>query len=499
MSKVFTICPGLENMGAVKSGGQGSVFKGKRIGELNTAIKILPTPVFLENETDKNYRDFQNEVEKLLKVNEQACSNVVRILSSGITESGSFPFIEMEFIEGPGLEDLLKAPHPPVFTLEEVISVAEQLASALAHCHAADVRHGDIKSNNIKFNQSTGRYVLLDFGMAIMSDEQRRTSLRYAGAIEFMAPEQNEGLIFFQTDIYSYGIVLYELLAGTVPFVLKDKSGTARNKVMLAHMEAALPDVVSQRLKNLPNSWTEGQKESEMNVPSWLTALLVRCLEKNPFDRFENGQALYSHIIEKRTESREINAKAIARLAMLTRENERLKSLVLNYQEKSRLIEQKHEEAVNIRQLEELPMVANDEESAIYFPQQKNSFIKRASVPIVCCSLIAVICFLFFNNHFVKSQSSKLNQEELAKTSRDSVAIIQQFKVKTPKAYFHNNADPRSKRNAYLLRSEQVLTPLKDSNSFVYIEFVNAMNKRSRGWLRIQDLEAVNGYSAPQR
>jgi serine/threonine-protein kinase len=98
----------------------------------------------------------------------------------------------MEFIEGPDLEELLQEPHDPVFTIKETIRLAEQLSNALAHCHKLDIKHGDIKSNNVKFNAHSGNYVLLDFGLAVMSDEQRRTSLRHAGAIEFMAPEQSE-------------------------------------------------------------------------------------------------------------------------------------------------------------------------------------------------------------------------------------------------------------------------------------------------------------------
>ncbi len=66
-----------------------------------------------------------------------------------------------------------------------------------------------------------------------MSDEQRRTSLRHAGAIEFMAPEQNEGQMFFQTDVYSFGVILFELLAGTVPFPLNDKGETARILILI--------------------------------------------------------------------------------------------------------------------------------------------------------------------------------------------------------------------------------------------------------------------------
>src|SRR3954470_24452141 len=165
MAKVFTITEGLENLGALKTGGQGSVYKGKRIGEIITAIKILPTPIHSESAADKNFIAFQSEVQKLKRVNEEANPNVVKILSYGITDSGNFPFIEMEFIEGPDLEELLKPPHAPIFTIKEVLKVADHLSSALAHCHKIEVRHGDIKSNNIKYNVSTGNYVLLDFGL----------------------------------------------------------------------------------------------------------------------------------------------------------------------------------------------------------------------------------------------------------------------------------------------------------------------------------------------
>src|SRR6185436_4783588 len=108
---------------------------------------------------------------------------------------------------------------------------------------------------NVKFNQHTGNYMLLDFGLSVMSDEQRRTSIRYAGAIEFMAPEQNSGETLFETDVYSFGIILFELLAGIVPFPLSNKGEMALNAVMLAHLETLPPDIVALRRQALPDSW----------------------------------------------------------------------------------------------------------------------------------------------------------------------------------------------------------------------------------------------------
>jgi serine/threonine protein kinase len=100
------------------------------MGPILSAIKLMPTPVHSESEDDKNFRSFKNEVTKLQKVNEDPSPNVVKIFSWGITESGSFPFIEMEYIEGPDLCDLLQPPHVKIFELKEVIRLAEQLANA---------------------------------------------------------------------------------------------------------------------------------------------------------------------------------------------------------------------------------------------------------------------------------------------------------------------------------------------------------------------------------
>ncbi|MEO6549494.1 MAG: protein kinase [Ferruginibacter sp.] len=324
MAKIFTITAGLENMGAIKTGGQGSVYKGRRIGEIITAIKILPTPIHSESGDDKNFVSFQNEVEKLKKVNEDANPNVATILNSGITDSGNFPFIEMEYIEGPDLAELVKPPHDIVFTIQECLKVADHLSNALAHCHKADVKHGDLKSNNVKFNVHTGNYVLLDFGLSIMSDEQRRTSLRRAGAIEFMAPEQSEGLLLYETEVYSFGVIMFELLSGIVPFPLKDNGESARNLVMVSHMETMPPNLLSLRQQNLPEWWSKEKKELEMKAPQWLIGMVYKCLEKDPAKRFSNGLELHEYIVQNSMQAAGNIEWGAARIARLELENEAL-------------------------------------------------------------------------------------------------------------------------------------------------------------------------------
>jgi serine/threonine-protein kinase len=506
MARVFTITEGLENMGALKTGGQGSVYKGRRIGEIITAVKLLPTPIHSESPDDKNFRDFQNEVQKLKKVNEQPNPNVVKILSSGITETGNLPFIEMEFIEGPDLEELLKPPRDPVFTIKETIKLAEQLSHALAHCHKVYVKHGDIKSNNVKLNTYTGNYVLLDFGLAVMSDEQRRTSLRHAGAIEFMAPEQNEGQMLFPTDVYSFGIILFELLAGVVPFPLKDKGETARNMVMVAHMETPPPSILSLRKQNLPQSWSDEKKEREMNVPPWLVSMVRKCLEKKPEDRFQNGMELHDYVVLNSTLASGKNEWNAGRVDKLQQENEKLvkekqqlQQLLLQYQDAPGYRGEEIAALKNSLAQKESEVQSLKHKLTIQQQNEQQSGISTSSLIAMLLLMFGLGVFVAYNV-FDKDQPATNSQEE--KPAKPDVQkppqqrkVTGQYKVQAPKAYFHNEPDESTRRGAYMVPSEDVIEALEEKNGFIYTEFTNSKGITSKGWLRKEDLMTLDEWT----
>ena len=541
MAKIFTITEGLENLGALKSGGQGSVYKARKTGEIITAIKILPTPIASESDDDKHFISFQNEVQKLKKVNEVPNPNVVSIIASGITSSGNLPYIEMEYIEGPDLGELLKPPYDPVFTIKETIKVADQLANALAHCHRADIKHGDIKSNNVKFNQHTGNYILLDFGLSVMSDEQRRTSIRYAGAIEFMAPEQSSGETLFETDVYSFGIILFELLAGTVPFPLINKGEMARNAVMLAHMETLPPDVVSLRRQALPGSWSNDKQEREMEIPVWLLSMIYKCLEKDPAKRFKNGCELQEFIhLGTVTEERKkgINASAGETATLQINESiwrKEILKLQTHLAEKEELLKElQYQVDTRDKELYE----------AKYYNSTKPGGVSKPLFFVVLIIALGLAGFAAYNTFYDQDKNIQtgtvVQPDKKLKEPADSTVILTNKPIKKVKgklkknistplqnagnkphkkwvpvadsssrnhdfqsgdeykilhtAYFYDAPDKNSRSDIYLTAGDATLTLLDETNDFRYVIFTNDKGKTTKGWLLKKDFTPVSDY-----
>ncbi|MDE3185052.1 MAG: serine/threonine protein kinase [Bacteroidota bacterium] len=544
MAKIFTIAEGLENLGALKSGGQGSVYKARKTGEIITAIKILPTPIASENDDDKHFISFRNEVQKLKRVNEVPNPNVVSIIASGITSSGNLPFIEMEYIEGPDLGELLQPPYDPVFTVKETLKVTDHLANALAHCHRANIKHGDIKSNNVKFNQRTGNYVLLDFGLSVMSDEQRRTSIRYAGAIEFMAPEQSTGETLTETDVYSYGIILFELLAGNVPFPLTNKGEMARNAVMLAHMEKLPPDIITLRRNALPGNWSADKQQREMEIPVWLLSMIYKCLEKDPAKRFKNGCEL-QEFIQRGTISDE-RKKGIDNLIVQPAKPE-LDEPVL----RKEILALQVALAKNENLVKDLQYVVETRDRELiearrYLAAKRNGVSKSVFflVFIVALGLGGFAAYdKFYNPGKLVETGTTKNVEKKLEATTDAtttpsdapasdkpikktwnrprkksnlpVANANKRSVKNLKpvthhskyhlrqsetyailknAYFYSTPDTSKRTGVYLTPGDADLTLKEESGDFQYAIFIGADGKPIKGWLMKKDLKPETEY-----
>lgn len=293
MNNILDIKNDLEIIGPIKTEGHTSVYKGQRTGNLLSAVRLLPKPVFQGKIGEDQLTYIKLELLKLKRLGESPHENVVTILDTGISKAGSSFYIEMEFISGPDLENLLQIPDRSIFTIKETLSVVEQLSNALDHCHRMKVIHGSIKTSNIKRNSTTGNYVVVNFGSAIMPEQQRPTSLPDSGSLEIIPPEQQAGKLLYQSDIYGFGLILFRLLAGSFPSIAQNNLPA---KSVTLNPARKLPDLLSLRKDNILSSWPNNEKEQEKLVPEWLVNLIYKCLETNPEKRFSNGMQIREYI-----------------------------------------------------------------------------------------------------------------------------------------------------------------------------------------------------------
>jgi serine/threonine-protein kinase len=198
--------------------------------------------------------------------------NVQRLVAEGRLADESAPYLVFEYVDGQILRALLarEAPLP----VDEAVALARQLVDALAYCHAQGVVHRDVKPENILIGPA-GQVKLVDFGIAQLRGARRLTERNLASAVgtpDYMAPEQVRGQGGDErTDVYAVGVVLYELLAGQVPY-----QGDSPLAVM------------SQRVSADPPLLRRARPET----PAGLEAVVFRALRREPAERYQTMAAL---------------------------------------------------------------------------------------------------------------------------------------------------------------------------------------------------------------
>lgn len=246
------------------SGGMGDVYlaQDSRLGR-NVALKLLPDH-FVTNEN--RLHRFRKEARAASALNHP---NIITIHEIGEAETAHY--LVLELIEGETLRDLLRRGRiEPVRALD----IATQTASALAAAHAAGIVHRDIKPENIMLRRD-GYVKVLDFGIAklIEGREKLAASMSFettpglvVGTANYMSPEQAQGLrVDERTDIWSLGVVLFEMVTGQLPFKGKTFSHT-----VVSVLEQQLPSLAHQP-----------------EVPAGLQRILMKALTKNPDERYQ--------------------------------------------------------------------------------------------------------------------------------------------------------------------------------------------------------------------
>ncbi|RYF84505.1 MAG: serine/threonine protein kinase, partial [Chitinophagaceae bacterium] len=347
----------------------------------------------------------------------------------------------------------------------------------------------------VKFNKHTGNYMLIDFGLSAMSDEQRRTSLRHAGAIEFMAPEQSAGQLLFQTDIYGFGIILFELLAGQVPFPLTDSSEASRNLVMVSHMEQQPPDLKELRRRNLPDSWPSEKKEREMQIPEWLLSMIYRCLRKKPDERFANGIELHNYIF---VNSVNVNTRSQFDSPTESAWQQQAEKLL---KEKQGLQQQLAAKDAELQRLRSQPQpVYNGQERVAGQDDYQNPKKNTAWIVAFILTLLVAsgLAYALIQAEKKEPEEKKpvVDNSNTIKTP-DQLVSIGDYRVKAAKTFFHNRPDEATSRTAFLSKND-LITAYQEENGFVYTEFTNSRGQTSKGWLKLNDLMSADEWQRIQ-
>ena len=315
-------------------GGYATVYKVRhnQLGYIR-AIRVL-NEVIARGEEDPKYKNFKKECELLLRLGNGNHPNIVHIYKPLLKDQKAL--VEMDFVDGKDLFHYLEEKHSFI-EYKDVLRLLTDIGSALAYCHEDiykfcmdknkdnlkddpndgskvlldeetkqrlikdyGVIHNDIHSGNI-IRREDGAYVLLDFGLAINGNEIVRSSRRKNGAMEFKAPEKwdNDGILTTQTDIYSFGVVLYEYLTGRVPFLFDKKNSNSTEAEYLlskAHKEQQPQSVFELRKASFEA--THPNESYEQDYPDWMEELIMKCLAKKAEDRFKNGKELYTFVLE---------------------------------------------------------------------------------------------------------------------------------------------------------------------------------------------------------
>lgn len=253
----------LEKLG---EGGMGTIYKARDTKlDRFVALKFLPDQL-TTNQNEK--ARFLQEAKAVAALNHP---NVCVIHE--IQDNYEPPFIVMEYVEGKTLRDLnLTKPH----SLNKVIEYAIQIAAALQEAHSLGIVHRDIKSENIMIN-SKDQIKVMDFGLAKLRGSTRLTQTSTTlGTLSYMSPEQLQNKeVDARSDIFSFGIVLYEMLTGQLPF-----SGDYDAAVMYSIMNEPARPI----------------QPYHPDAPSSLIHILDRMLEKNAEDRYQSMSEVQSEL-----------------------------------------------------------------------------------------------------------------------------------------------------------------------------------------------------------
>jgi eukaryotic-like serine/threonine-protein kinase len=252
-------------------GGMGMVYRATDLSlGVEVALKLLRPELSSRSEAFERFR------QELLLARQVSSPHVLRI--HDMARDGSHWFISMDYVDGEPLDALLDREGP--LPVERALQIAAQVASGLGAAHAQDVVHRDLKPSNVLIDRR-GNAVIADFGVA---RSLGGTGLTHTGAIvgtpDYLSPEQAKGgRIDARSDLYTLGLLLYEMLCGQLPYA-----------------SATASEALSQRL----SGHLVPIERQRADLPQWVARLVARLLKVNPAHRFQSAEQVVAAIARRR-------------------------------------------------------------------------------------------------------------------------------------------------------------------------------------------------------
>ncbi|WP_170007010.1 Stk1 family PASTA domain-containing Ser/Thr kinase [Bacillus fonticola] len=247
----------------VGGGGMANVYLAHDIIlDRDVAVKVLRMDF---SEDDEFIRRFRREAQSATSL---AHPNIVSIYDVG--EEDDLYYIVMEYVEGMTLKQYIQKQHP--VPLERSMRIMEQLTDAIAHAHQNGIIHRDIKPQNILINER-GTVKITDFGIAMALSATSITQTNSVlGSVHYLSPEQARGgMATKKSDLYSLGIVMFELLTGRLPFY-----GESAVSIALKHLQSETPSL----------------KRWAPDLPQAVENVVLQATAKDPFYRFETAESM---------------------------------------------------------------------------------------------------------------------------------------------------------------------------------------------------------------
>src|SRR5437899_3213753 len=254
----------------IKRGGMGAVYRGKHVlMDKTVAIKVLRPSLAVD---DAVVARFSREAKAASRISHP---HAVSVTDFGEAENGVV-FLVMEYLDGRTLKEIIKSEGP--MAIARVVEIVRQVAGALDAAHGQGVVDRDLKSDKLMLSQTTGAdwAKVLDFGIAKIQlpesfvDADITAPNLVVGTPQYMSPEQcsQAGSIDARSDIYSLGVIVYEMLAGHVPF-----TGESPTVIMMKQVQDRPPSILATRT----------------DLPAGIDQAIAKALAKQPADRFQTA------------------------------------------------------------------------------------------------------------------------------------------------------------------------------------------------------------------